>query len=117
MNPIAADLRIPRTERCEVCGQPLGVEPYWIVEYPKAVHERCRDWSGRAFPYRPDLDALRRLVRRMRVLTREAVHTGRALAAIERDWPADGARALGRARRLIDELRPKLARIGIEWRR
>jgi hypothetical protein len=111
------ELGIPRTERCAVCDGPLGTEPYWIVEYPRAIHERCRDWSAEPWPYRGELEGLRKLVRRLRLLTRDAVATGKALAALEREWPKNGARGLATARSLVDDLRGKLSRVGIEWRR
>jgi hypothetical protein len=115
--PVPSDLNIPQTETCEVCKEPLGTEPYWIVGYPKAVHERCRDWSTVPFPYSQDLASLRRLVGRAQRVARTVIAVGTRLAAIEREWPRGGTAALAESRHLLKRAREELASIGLELAR
>ena len=37
---------------CIQCGKPLdGREPYWMVAFPNAAHEKCIIWSERPCPF------------------------------------------------------------------
>ena len=99
--------RGPKT--CAVCGQPLGAEPWWMVEPPdKAEHERCRDWARHAFPFARQLNSLRGVARRIAALQREVFRVGRLLAALERRWPDGGLSVVERARKELGGLHAKL---------
>lgn len=52
----------PHPTTCEACGTPLGLR-YWIVDYPRAVHHECRDWSAVRWPFEHVEHALRRALR------------------------------------------------------
>ena len=96
--------------RCVICEKPLdGSEPYWCVSYPKAAHTRCIDWSERPFPFRRQLELLRRVWRETRHARarREVARTGAWLAALERRWAIGDGNA-----RDIDEARQRLLGLG-----
>jgi hypothetical protein len=112
--PHPSDLKIPDSQACEVCGQTLSAEPYWITSYPRGVHERCRDWSTIAFPYARDLVSLRRLVRRARRAGADLVSIGKRLAVIEREWPSGGAAAVAESRQLVERARELLSGLGLD---
>ena len=100
----------PKT--CAVCGQPLGAEPWWMVEPPdRGEHERCRDWTRHAFPFARELNSLRGIARRITALQREVFRVGRPLAAVERRWPDSGLVVVERARREFIALHAKLVEL------
>lgn len=110
--PLPSDL-VPPSQRCEICGEPAGSEPHWVTSYPDVVHERCRDWSRTPWPWADRQAALRRLYRELRGLIEEIELAGRALAAMERRWPAGGAAAVQQGRKMLERVQARVARLGI----
>lgn len=47
---VAEVVPAPHPTTCEVCSTPLGLR-YWIIDYPRAVHHECRDWSTVRWPF------------------------------------------------------------------
>jgi len=92
---------------CIVCGQPLdGREPWWLVEPPdRGEHDRCRDWSRRAYPFGDELRRLRGAARALGRLQRELLTTGWLLARAQRRWPDDAAQAVRAGRAALARLR------------
>ncbi|MCU0676391.1 MAG: hypothetical protein MUE69_26815 [Myxococcota bacterium] len=90
----------PTPTHCSVCGLALGLQ-YWIVDYPRAVHHECRDWSRAPWPFAHVEAALRRALRAQTapnvMLRRLSSELGRA----RRRWPRDDPRAT------YDALEPK----------
>ena len=84
----------PILATCEVCGLPLGLR-YWIVDYPRAVHHECRDWSAARWPFGHVEAALRRALRGDvdDVTRRAARRLARDLRAARARWPENGRAA------------------------
>ena len=80
-------MQSPKHPNCVVCDQPLGGEPFWIVEYPRAVHERCRPWLSSTFPFGDELEDLRATAAALAHAYREVVGLGRELRALQEKWP------------------------------
>lgn len=102
------DLKLPQTLTCDVCGELLEGDPYWITDYPRAVHERCRDWSQVEFPYETSITALPKLGRELRRRWAVVMEAWLLLEAVRIGWPRS-AYALPRCRealRKVQELRP-----------
>ncbi|MEM9187638.1 MAG: hypothetical protein AAGF12_00580 [Myxococcota bacterium] len=106
------DLTLPPGARCEKCGQPLEGSPFWVTDYPKAVHETCRDWSTVAWPYAREQRALKRLARELRETWIVVVDTAWHLSAARRGWPQNGARVVADCRQALDRVEAKIRRLG-----
>jgi hypothetical protein len=96
--PIAEDLAPSRLDACHRCGQDLGLA-YWIEDYDKAVHGRCRDWSRVPFIFE---EPLRKLSRQLRGGDRTVAALVRWLEQAKRAWPL---RAVEIAERGVELLR------------
>lgn len=102
---------------CEVCGEVLGAEQWWVTRYPQGVHTRCRDWGAVPFPYQRHLKLLGRLRHSLEGSAREfVVKADDWLRAMERGWPAPGADGVVRGAELMRRLRTHLADLGVEPR-
>jgi len=98
----------PTPTHCAVCGLPLGLR-YWIVDYPRAVHHDCRDWSTAPWPFAHVEAALRRALRTRASQTPVALRRLLSeLGRARRRWPSGGARAT------YDALEPK-CRAAMMW--
>lgn len=91
-----ADARVPRV--CVTCGLTLE-PPWWVTTFPLGEHERCRDWTGRPFPFARHEELLRKIARHLDGEQRRAIlgFTG-ALSRLARTWPRDALATLDAAR-------------------
>lgn len=100
---------------CAACGEAFGTEQWWIVQYPQAVHTRCRDWQEVPFPFARHVDLLERATR---VVDDEAVWyvrtAHRFFLAMRRSWPSPGADGVLRASELLRRLRAQLAGLHVD---
>lgn len=115
----AADARPVR--RCERCGEDLGLEQWWVTQYPHGVHTRCRDWRAVPFPFARHLELLRKM--RYSSSTEGAGDARRMLDAAEawlrrmdRAWPRPGGDGVVVASRMLRRLRARLAEEGVDAR-
>ena len=99
-----ADARVPRV--CVTCG--LALEPpWWVTTFPHGEHERCRDWTGRPFPFARHEELLRKIARhvggeRQRLVLALATE----LTRLARTWPRDARASLQAARAAVAAARP-----------
>ncbi len=100
---------------CRRCGAPFGMEPWWVTEYPNGEHTRCRDWTGRPFPFARQLDLMRKLWPGVEGPARTCLHSaGARLAQLQQGWPAGGAGAVLTALETLRALRLALAQAGVD---
>ncbi len=103
---------------CEGCGEPLGAEQWWVIDFPRAVHTRCRDWEACCFPYEGKLEVCERLERQLRrdgELEAASLVKATVLWFQRRRqvWPADAIQTVNSGSRLAERLRSKLTHLGI----
>ncbi|MEW5852622.1 MAG: hypothetical protein AB2A00_27810 [Myxococcota bacterium] len=80
----------PGVASCTVCHAPLtGAEPYWMTEYPRGEHTRCRQWRRHPYPFLRQIGVLRRLWRMASSegARQELVAAGRWLTQQAARWP------------------------------
>ncbi|MCP4498916.1 MAG: hypothetical protein GY822_02990 [Deltaproteobacteria bacterium] len=103
---------------CETCEAPLGCEEWWVTEWPRGVHTRCRDWTKVGFPYQIKLEACQKLEARLR---RDGVHEAAQFAKSASSWflrrkmvwPTNAMQTVFAGAKLIDRLRAKLNEYGV----
>lgn len=98
------DNRAPRL--CVRCGLVLE-PPWWMTVFPNGEHERCRDWTGRAFPFERHHDLLRKIARHLDAeRRREVLRLAGELALLARMWPHDALVMLETSRMHVAAARP-----------
>jgi hypothetical protein len=91
---------------CVRCG--LALEPpWWMTVFPNGEHERCRDWTGRPFPFERHHDLLRKIARHLDdARRRDVLAIAHELAKLARTWPRDALVTLDASRMHIAAARP-----------
>jgi hypothetical protein len=95
---------------CQGCGRP--VDPHKKLKKWREPAARERDWTRHGYPFRPHLDYLRELYRRLAVLRAEVGRIGALLAKAQRAWPVSAERLIHDARCEIVGLWSKLDALG-----
>lgn len=94
------------TRLCVRCGLVLE-PPWWMTVFPNGEHERCRDWTGRPFPFERHHDLLRKIARHLDdPRRREVLAIAQQLARLAHTWPRDALGTLHASRMHIASARP-----------
>ena len=101
---------------CAICAAPLGPR-FWMLDYPRAAHVGCIDWSARAFPFAWRIRGLEVVHRRVAGEARLVVaRLLRVLTVAEQRWPHEPQRLLDGCGVETDRCRRRLVELGVERR-